>query len=96
MATQELECFGGPADGKSIPVDDTEAVKEMCLVQIYDNLPHFYVTVERDDGTLCFEYAGPSPYDAVDKLRATGCHDADDIEASLDEKFGSRDDFKHE
>jgi len=93
MSTKELECFGGPNDGKFIPVDDGEAVKDMCLMRLIDNAPHFYVTVERDDGTLVFEYAGPSPYDVVDKLRVNGCADAEEISARLDEQFGGRENF---
>jgi hypothetical protein len=61
---------------------------------LIENLPHFYVTAEREDGTLFLDYAGPSPYDAVDKMRANGLDEADEIAERLDSHIGGRENFK--
>jgi hypothetical protein len=90
---KELECLGGPADGIFIPVEDESAVKDMCMVRLVEGTPYFYITAEREDGTIFFDYAGTSPYDAVDKLRAAGCADADEIASRLDEQLGGRENF---
>lgn len=84
MAKKPVECFGGPMDGKTMELDE-DIGAEMCMLHLdkVSNKSYFYVTIMRD-GRLILDYAGESPYDAVDKLRANGCADADEIESRLD------------
>ena len=84
MAKKSFECFGGPMDGKTMELD-SDVGEDMCMLHLdhANNRPYFYVTVTRD-GQLILDYAGESPYDAVNKLRTNGCADADDIEERLD------------
>lgn len=90
MATKPFECFGGPMDGKTMELDEATG-EDMCMLHLdRDQKPHFYVTIPKDN-VLVLEYAGTSPYDAVKKLRANGCPDADEIEERLDTMLG-RDD----
>jgi hypothetical protein len=92
MSEQQLECVGGPDDGKYLPADGVSEQESMCMVRYSAGVSHFYVTTRRD-GRLVFEYAGPSPYDVVDKLRASGtvaAADIDELERQLDLQFESR------
>lgn len=83
MEKKPFECFGGPMDGKTMELD-ADVGEDMCMLHLdhANNRPYFYVTVMRD-GQLILDYAGESPYDAVNKLRVNGCADADDIEERL-------------
>lgn len=84
MTKKSVECFGGPMDGKTMELD-ADVGEDMCMLHLdhANNRPYFYVTVMRD-GQLVLDYAGESPYDAVNKLRVNGCSDADEIEERLD------------
>lgn len=94
MAKKPFECYGGPMDGKTMELEE-DTGEDMCLLHLdrVNNQTHFYVTVIRD-GVLVLDYAGKSPYDAVKKLRANGCPDADEIEGRLDKLWASEWDSK--
>jgi len=91
MTKKSVECFGGPMDGKTMDLDD-ETGEDMVMLHLdyASNQTYFYLTVMRDD-RLVLDYAGESPYDAVDKLRARGCPDADEIKEGLDAVWGFND-----
>lgn len=91
MTKKSVECFGGPMDGKTMDLD-SDVGENMCMLHLdhVNNRPYFYVTVMRD-GQLVLDYAGESPYAAVNKLRANGCPDADEIEERLDEVWSGND-----
>jgi hypothetical protein len=84
MTKKSVECFGGPMDGKTMELD-ADVGEDICMLHLdhANNRPYFYVTVMRDK-QLVLDYAGESPYDAVNKLRVNGCSDADEIEERLD------------
>lgn len=90
MHTCEMECYGGPMDGKNMPVPQT-LESEACLIHIDpDGRPYFYVT-RQSDGRQFLDFAGSDPYDVVDKLREIGSPNADFIEAQLNEIYAGQD-----
>lgn len=74
-------------DGKTMELD-ADVGEDMCMLHFdsVNNRPYFYVTIMRDD-QLILDYAGESPYDAVNKLRVNGCPDADEIKERLDSLY---------
>lgn len=78
-------------DGKVMELDE-DTGEDMCMLHLdrLNNQPYFYVTVPKDN-RLVLDYAGQSPYDAVRKLKANGCPDADEIKDRLDTMFAGED-----
>lgn len=66
-----IDCFGGPADGETVPVDPVDPLPDFPYMTI-DQEVHYYNLRQHTDGRLRFFYnnvvqlAGWQPY-AVEK-----------------------------
>lgn len=94
MAVLQVECFGGPIDGQTMPMPDEAELACGVAVDKETGEPHFYVLAKKwsfeELGEKCvFEYFGNNPARLVSRLRNMNSPLADQIEAEL---YGLRDD----
>jgi hypothetical protein len=81
MATTEIECFGGPLDGKRIPCAiDNDETGFMTTMNRKDNQPHYYVVREDEDGERTLHYAGTTAEQAVARMREFDTDAADNMQ----------------
>ena len=78
-----VECYGGPLDGKNMPVPSFVG-DHACMIHFEpDGAPHFYVNVPRD-GVDTMMYGGNDPRDVVRVLRDYNPDAAQQLEEGLD------------
>jgi len=92
MYLGNYECFGGPLDGKTIPVpeqmpDGSPGLHAFMTHIGPDGVPHFYAMSPQADGTVVLEYGGTDPRGVVAIVRKTLPEMADKLAADLDEIF---------
>lgn len=100
--TRKFECFGGPMDGKKLPVPDIlpdgSPGNSAVVVHIGpDEIPHFYAMSTRVNHDVLetyevLEYGGTSLRSVLGILRRIDPDLADSIAADLDDVFFGDDD----